>query len=111
MLLGIELSDGVGGAELIVVGIVYGFLVYHIDLAFQGIFRTDGDENADGIGTEFLFDLGNDFIEVGSGAIHLVNEDDTRDIVFGGLAPDGFGLWLDASDTAENDDCAIKHSE
>src|SRR4029077_11505352 len=40
--------------------------------------------------------------EIGAGAIHLVDEADTRDLVLVGLPPHGFGLRLHARDRVEH---------
>ena len=47
-------------------------------------------------------------LEIGAGAVHLVDEGDARHPVFVGLAPDGLGLGLDAADGAENGDGAVE---
>src|SRR4029079_11536804 len=41
-------------------------------------------------------DIGEAFEEVGAGLVHLVGEDDARNLVLVALAPDGLGLRLDA---------------
>ena len=48
--------------------------------------------------------------EIGAGAVHLVDEADARNLVFVGLAPDGFGLGLDAGDRVEHRDRAVEHA-
>ena len=37
-------------------------------------------------------------VEIRADAVHLVDEDDARHVIFVGLAPDGFGLRLNAGD-------------
>ena len=49
--------------------------------------------------------------EIGADAVHLVDERDAGNAVLVGLAPDGFGLGLDAGDAAEHGDGAIEHAE
>ena len=66
---------------------------------------------AHGVGAELLLHFVDDVVEVRAGAVHLVDEHDPRDVVFGGLAPDGFGLRLDAGDAAEDDDRTIQHAK
>ena len=39
----------VGGTELVVVGVINGLLVHHVDLTDQLVFRPDGDQDADGV--------------------------------------------------------------
>ena len=49
-------------------------------------------------------------LEVGAGAVHLVDEADARHVILVGLAPDGFGLGLDAGDGVEHGDRAVQHA-
>ena len=97
--------------NVVVVGVIDRLLVDHVDLALELVFGADRDEDADGVGAELLPHLVEDVVEIGAGAVHLVDEHDARHLVFGGLAPDGFGLRLDAGDAAEDDDRAIEHAQ
>jgi hypothetical protein len=106
-----EFLDGVGGAEFIVVGEIDGLLVDDVDLADELVFAADWYQDADGVGSEFFLNFAEDVVEVGTGTVHLVDEHDPRDVVFCRLPPNGFGLWLDAGDSAENDDATIENSE
>jgi len=45
---------------------------------------------------ETVHDVVEALVEVGAGLIHLVGEDDARNLVLVALAPHGFGLRLDA---------------
>ena len=49
--------------------------------------------------------------EVGAHAVHLVDEDDARDFVLVGLAPDGLGLRLHRGDRVEQRDQAVEHAQ
>ena len=49
-------------------------------------------------------------LEIGAGAIHLVDEADARHVIFVGLAPDGFGLGLDAGHGVEHRNRAVQHA-
>ena len=66
---------------------------------------------AHGVGAELLAHLVDHVLEVRADAVHLVDEDDARDVVFGGLAPDGLGLGLHAGHAAEDDDRAVEHPQ
>ena len=48
--------------------------------------------------------------KIRAGAVHLVDERDARDLVFGRLPPDGFGLRLHAGHAAEHRDRAVEHA-
>ena len=50
-------------------------------------------------------------VEVGAGAVELVDEAHPRDAVLVGLAPDGLGLRLDAGDAVEHGDRAVEHAQ
>ena len=49
-------------------------------------------------------------LEVGAGAIHLVDEADARHVILVGLAPYGFGLGLHAGNGVEHGDGAVQHA-
>jgi hypothetical protein len=49
--------------------------------------------------------------EVGADLVHLVDEDDARNLVAVGLAPDGFGLRLDTGVGVEQRDRAVEHGQ
>ena len=50
-------------------------------------------------------------VEVGAGLVHLVDEDDARNAVLVALAPDGFGLRLDALVAVEHAHRAVEHAQ
>src|SRR5258706_749707 len=49
-------------------------------------------------------------LEIGAGAVHLVDEADARHVIFVGLAPNGFGLGLHAGNGVEHGDSAVQHT-
>ncbi len=50
-------------------------------------------------------------VEVGAGAIHLVDVGDARHVILVGLAPDGLGLRLHACDRVEQRDRSVEHAQ
>ena len=50
-------------------------------------------------------------VERRAGPVELVDEADARDVVLVGLAPDGFGLRLDAGHAVEDHDAAVEHAK
>jgi hypothetical protein len=50
-------------------------------------------------------------LENGADSIHLVDEGKARDVVFGGLAPNGFRLRLDSGYAVEDGNRAIEHAQ
>ena len=49
--------------------------------------------------------------EVGTDAVHLVDEAHARHVVLVGLTPDGLGLGLDPGDGVEHRDRAVEHAQ
>ena len=101
----------VGRAHHVIVRIKDGLLVDDVDLSAQVVLFAERNKDRPDIGAELgphAFDGG---VEVRAGAVHLVDESDARDVVFGRLAPDGFGLRLHAGHAAEYGDGAVKHTE
>ena len=70
------------------------------------------DRQADGVGisSELLAHLQNRIFEIGTHAVHLVDERDPRDIVFGCLTPNRFGLRLHPCDSAKHGDRTVQHA-
>ncbi len=50
-------------------------------------------------------------LEVGAGAVHLVDVGDARHVILVGLTPDRLGLRLHAGDRVEQRDRAIEHAQ
>jgi len=64
-----------------------------------------------GIGREPLAHLRHGSLEVRTGAVHFINESNTRNLVLVGLPPNRFGLRLNAADRAEYSTGAVKHTQ
>src|SRR3978361_1196917 len=60
---------------------------------------------------ETLDDVLQTFVEIGAGLIHLVGEDDARNLVLVSLAPDGFSLRLNALVGVEHAYGTIEHAQ
>ena len=73
--------------------------------------RTGADRQRDDdrIGFESFPDFLDRGVEVGSLAIHLVDEREPRHVVLVRLAPDGLALGLDALAGAEDHHAAVEH--
>ena len=82
-----------------------------VDYALERILSADRYNDRYRVSLEDLSDLADDVEEVGAGAIHLVDESDTRDIVAGSLVPNGLRLRLHATHSAEEGDSAIEDAE
>ncbi len=82
-----------------------------VDDALEGVGLADGDLHRHGRGAEALEDAVEAEIEVGADLVHLVDEADARDVVLGGLPPDGFGLGFDAFLAVEDGDRAVEHAQ
>ena len=77
----------------------------------EGVFFAEGELNRGGVSGEARTHRADTVIEVGAHAIHLVDESDARHVVAVRLAPDGFGLGLNAGDGVENGHRAIQHPQ
>ena len=64
-----------------------------------------------GLRAEPIDDVLQTLVEVGAGLIHLVGEDDARNLVLVTLTPDGFGLRLDALVGVEHAYGAVEHAQ
>ncbi len=82
-----------------------------VDDALEIVFRADRQLDADRTAADAGGDVRNAFEEVGADLVHLVDEDDARNIVFVGLTPDGFRLRLDALVAVEHADRAVEHAQ
>src|SRR5690606_12241731 len=87
-----------------------GFHLDQVDDALEGVFGTDRDHDGHGIGAQARLQLVVDLEEVGAGAVHLVDEGQTRHAVLVGLAPHGFGLRLHAAHGAVHHAGAVEHA-
>ena len=103
--------DDIGRAHDIAVGVDDGLLVEDIDLALEVVLFAERDEDRAGVGTKFGAHGFHGGLEVRAGAIHFVHESDTRNAVFGGLAPDGFRLGLNAGHAAEHGHGTVQHAK
>ena len=86
------------------------FLVDHVNEAGEFVFRADGQENRERIRLELVAHVGQRVFKIRAGAVHLVDERDARNMILGGLAPDGFRLRLHAGHAAEHGDRAVQHA-
>ena len=84
---------------------------HEIDEALELLFRADRQLDRNRLGAEAVDDVLQALEEVGAGLVHLVGEDDARDVVLVALAPDGFGLRLDALVGVENAYRAVEHAQ
>ena len=72
---------------------------------------SDGElENSRG-GSELLDDGVYAEVEVGTGAVHLVEEAHSRDVVLVSLPPDGLGLGFDSGNSVKDGDGTVKDTE
>jgi len=79
-----------------------GLLVHHVDDAGELLFSSDVQEDRERVGSELLAHVAQRVVEVGAGAVHLVDERDAGHLVLRGLTPDRLGLGLHAGNAAEH---------
>ena len=82
-----------------------------VDHANEVGLRADGQLQHGGGRAEQLDDRVDAEVEVGAGAVHLVQEAHARHVVLVSLAPHSLRLRLDTSDTVEDGDGAVEHTE
>src|SRR5699024_918166 len=107
--IGGDVHDGDIFAELIVIDI--GFHLEQVDQAHE--IRLSADRELDGMGggMQPLVHHVDGVIEVGAHDVHLIDEAHTRDLIFVGLMPDGFGLGFYAALGAEDGDRAVEDTQ
>ena len=107
---GWDFFDAVFEADVVVVVINDGPLVHHVDDALELVFLANGNDDGVSIGAELFAHLAEGIVKIRADTVHLVDEGDARDLVFGGLAPDCFRLGLHAGNAAEYRHRAIQHA-
>ena len=99
------------GDALLCLVVVDGLHVDQVDNTYEALLGADGQYNWHRVRAQFFADVIDDTVEVGSGAIHLVDEGDARDAVLLCLAPDGLRLGLHSTHGAEECHGPVKHAE
>ena len=82
-----------------------------IDHAAKFVFLSDGNLNRDWLGVEALAEGIDGMLEIGAHLVNLVDEANSRDAVFIGLAPDFFRLRLHAMHRVKYRDRAVEHAQ
>src|SRR3989440_1108462 len=82
-----------------------------IDQALEIILGADRKLDRNRLGAEAIDNILHAFVEVGAGLIHFVGEDDARNLGLVALAPDGFGLRLNALVRIEHAYRAVEHAQ
>ena len=121
-----SLVDHVGGdvdglvlrAEVLLVDVApdEGLHLDQVDETFEGLdglgaAGADRQLDDEGVRLEAVLHHVDGAVEVGTDAVHLVDEAHARHVVLVGLAPDGLGLRLDAGDGVEHGDGTVEHAE
>ena len=106
-----EITNGVFRTKHGIITVDDCFLIHHVDLTDEIIFRTNWNEDRPGVGTELRANIFNNVVKVGTSAVHLIDESNTRNAVFLSLAINSFRLRLNASNTAKNEDSTVKNTK
>ena len=88
-----------------------GAVLDQVDQALEVALDADREIEDHRTGAEAVLDHVDAHVEVGAGAVELVDEAHPRNLVLVGLAPDGLGLRLDAGDAVEHGDRAVEHAQ
>ena len=81
-----------------------------VDDALEVGLGADRNDDRNRVGAQAVAHLAHGLEEVGAVTVHLVDEAHARDLVLVGLAPDGLGLRLHATDGAVDHDRAVEHA-
>ena len=104
----------VGGAEILLVGGRRPHERLHpdeVDHTCVVALRADRQLEHGAGRSEAVLDAVEGTVEVGTGAVHLVDEAHPRNVVLVGLAPHRLGLRFDAGDAVEHRNGTIEHAE
>src|SRR5690606_9110711 len=82
-----------------------------VDDAVETVLRADRHLHRHRVRAQARLQLLDDLVEVGAGAVHLVDERKARHLVLVGLAPHGLGLRLHAADRAQHEHRAVEHAQ
>jgi hypothetical protein len=82
-----------------------------VDHALEAVLGADRHLHRHRIRAQARLQLLDDLVEVGAGAVHLVDERHARHRVLVGLAPHGLGLRLHAADGAQHEHRAVEHAQ
>src|SRR4030095_6549002 len=85
--------------------------VHEVDETLEVVLGADRQLDGDRARAEAVNDVGEALEEVGAVLVHLVGEDDARHAILVALAPDGFGLRLDALVGVEHAYGAVEHAK
>ena len=109
--LGRDLLDFIRRAHNVVVQINDGLVIDDVDLAFEVILFAQRNQHWPRVGSEFCAHALHGSFEVGTGAVHLVDERDTRHPVFRRLSPHRLGLRLNSRHPAEYGNGTVQDTE
>ena len=87
------------------------FFFDEIDAADEETFFAERELQGNRAGGQALTHGLNTMIEIGAGAVHLVDESDARHVILIGLTPNSFRLRLHAGDRVKNGHSAIEHAQ
>src|SRR5207248_1833016 len=79
--------------------------------ALEAALDADRQIEHSGTGAQAILDHPDAHLEVGAGAVELVDEAHPRDLVLLGLTPDGLRLRLHAGDSVEAGNRAVEHTQ
>ena len=90
---------------------VHGLHRDQVDDACEFVFLADGKLHQNGVAFQLLAHLLHHPLRIGAGAVHLVDERQSRHMVALHLAIDGHRLTLYATHRAEHEDGAVQHAQ
>jgi hypothetical protein len=88
-----------------------GLVFHQVDNALELVFSADCHLQRYRVGSQAIFQLLYNLVEIGTRAIHLVDKHQAGDFVFIRLTPDRLRLWLDAGRSAQYNHSTIQHAQ
>jgi len=104
-------EDALAAILVVADGVIQGDPPDQVDHPLEGVALADGNLHGHGRCAQALADGVEAEIEVRADLVHLVDEADARNVVLGGLPPDGFGLGFDPFLAVEHGDRAVEHAQ
>src|SRR5206468_1610886 len=85
--------------------------LHEIDESSEVFFCANRKKQSMGVALQLCTDVVDRTVKIGSDAVHLIDERNTRDIILVRLTPDGFRLGLNTSNRVEYGNSTVQHTE
>ena len=96
------------------IGVIFVGVSFHVNQvnhAADVFLKANRKVDGDGVLGEALVDTVQGFVEIATDLVDFVDETDAGDAVFGGLAPNGFGLRFNTHLPVKDDHSAVQNAQ